>query len=50
MKSYDVTAVYENGQTLIIKHDTKASAEQTIKILNHNAKIENESVTIRRSW
>lgn len=50
MKSYDVTAVYNTGQTLIIKHSTQKSAENTIKILKHNAKVENEQVKIIKGW
>lgn len=50
MKSYDVTAVYNTGQTLIIKHSTQKSAENTIKILKHNAKLENEQVKIIKEW
>ncbi len=50
MKSYDVTAVYNTGQTLIIKHSTLSSAQQTIKVLEYNAKIANESLTINKEW
>ena len=50
MKSYNVTAVYDNGKTLIVKHTTKESAEQTVKIIKHNAQVENENVTITKEW
>lgn len=50
VKSYDVTVVYNTGQTLIIKHSTLASAEETIKVIEHNAKIENEQVEIIKEW
>lgn len=50
MKSYDVTARYNTGQTIIIKHSTQKSAENTIKILKHNAKLENEQVKIIKGW
>ncbi len=50
MKSFDVTAVYENGLSMIIKHSDEQSALQTIKVLEHNAKIENEEVQINKGW
>ena len=50
MKSYDVTAVYNTGQTLIIKHSTLVSAQETIKVLEHNAKIVNEQLKIIKEW
>lgn len=50
MKSYDVTAVYNTGQTLIIKHVSLESALDTINVLKHNAKIENEQVQIIKEW
>lgn len=50
MKSYDVTAVYNTGQTIIIKHSTLSSAQATIKVLEHNARIENEQVQIIKEW
>lgn len=50
MKSYDVTAVYDSGQTIIVKHSTLSSAQETIKALEHNAKIANEQVQIIKEW
>lgn len=50
MKSYDVTARYNTGQTIIIKHTSLDSALQTIDVLYHNAKIQNETVTIIKEW
>lgn len=50
MKSYDVTAVYNTGQTLIIKHTSLDSALQTITVLYHNAKIDGEEVNIIKEW
>ncbi len=50
MKSFDVTAVYNNGQTLIIKHTSEKSAVETIKVLEHNAKIEKEDIQIIKGW
>lgn len=50
MKSYDITAVYNTGQTIIVKHTTEESALDTIKVIKHNAKIENEKVKIIKEW
>lgn len=50
MKNFDVIAVYENGQTLTIKHSSEQSAIETIKVIAHNAKLENEAVTISKGW
>lgn len=50
MKSYDVTARYNTGQTIIIKHTSLDSALQTIDVLYHNAKIQNEIVKIIKGW
>ena len=50
MTDYTVTAVYESGQRIIVKHSTLESALATINVINHNAKIENERVTLRREW
>lgn len=50
MKTYEVTAVYNTGQRLIISHSTIASAMETIKVLEYNARIENEQVTIIKGW
>ena len=50
MKSYNVTAIYDNGKTLIVKHTSKESALETIKIIKHNASINDEQVTITKEW
>lgn len=49
MSSWVVTAVYDNGRVLIVKRRTKESAEETIKVIKHNA-IKNENVTITKEW
>ena len=50
MRSYDVTAVYESGLTIIVKHATLESALNTINVIKHNAKINCEKVKIVKGW